>query len=85
MMGSSILHVVFVSVERRIATQYMPIQLLVIVKERRCPIIYYYIPFLLEMVMKYLIVHVKVGSVDFMYVTTVNNGYEVITGGRQKE
>jgi hypothetical protein len=60
----------------------MPIQLLVIVKDRRCPIIYHYKPFLLEMVMKYLIMHVKVGSVGYMYVTTVNNGCTVITGGK---
>jgi hypothetical protein len=60
----------------------MPIQLLVIVKERRCPIIYHYMPFLLEMAMKYLIVHVKVGSVGYMYIPTVNNGCAVITGCR---
>jgi hypothetical protein len=34
------------------------------------------------MAMKYLIVHVKVGSIGFMYITTVNNGYAVITGGK---
>lgn len=60
----------------------MPIQLLLIVKGNRCPIIYHYILFLLEMAMKYLIMHVNVSSVGFTYVTTANNGYAVITGGR---